>query len=190
MDGYHVALVIHLLTLVAAGSVSAIVHLAESRGSRAATIGEAVPWHRIAGSAARFFPIVIVLLFVSGSYMVTAGGGWSWSTGWIDAGIVACALLLGVGGYIGTRARRAGLEMKQLASQPGGAAAAPPAHDTVISTLSWSNTGLAMSVVVVMTLKPALIDSLGTLVAGMVIGIAYSLTRSRSTAVAGETAAG
>jgi hypothetical protein len=189
MDGYHVALVIHLLTLVAASSVSAIVHLAESRGSRATTIADALPWHRISGSAARFFPIIIVLLFASGSYMVTAGGGWSWSTGWIDAGIVACVLLLGVGAFIGTRARRGAFAMKQQASQPGGASAAP-SHDPLISTLSWSNTGLAMSVVVLMTVKPELIDALGTLVAGMAIGIAYSLTRARGAAVSGETAAG
>lgn len=190
MDGYHIALVVHLLTLVAAGAVSAIVHLAESRGSHAATIGEAVPWHRIAGAAAKYFPIIIVLLFASGSYMVTAGGGWSWSTGWIAAGIVACVLLLAVGAYIGTRARRAAFALKKLASQPGGAAAAPPPHDPVVSVLSWSNTGLAMSVVVVMTLKPELIDALGTLVAGMAIGVAYSLARLRSAAVSGEAATG
>src|SRR6185437_17016397 len=58
MDGYHVALVVHLLTLVAAGAVSAIVHLAESRGAHAATVGEAMPWHRIAGAAAKYFPII------------------------------------------------------------------------------------------------------------------------------------
>jgi xanthosine utilization system XapX-like protein len=42
----------------------------------------------------------------------------------------------------------------------------------------------------VKTLKPELLDALGTLVAGMAIGIAYSLSRPRSAAVSGETAAG
>jgi hypothetical protein len=42
MDTYHIALFVHLLTLIVAASVTAITRLAATRRMRAHTIGEAL----------------------------------------------------------------------------------------------------------------------------------------------------
>src|SRR5512146_741846 len=106
MDGYRVALFFHLLALVAASAASGLVHVAESRSHRAATLREARMWLMLTAKTARTFPIAVVVLFGTGAYMISAGPGWAWGTGWVVAGIGGAILLLAQGAILGGRGRR------------------------------------------------------------------------------------
>jgi hypothetical protein len=178
MTGYQVSLYVHLLALVAAASASSVVHLAEARARRAASVGEARQWHALVGRTSRVFPVAVLTLFATGAYMVGVEGPWSWGTGWVEAGLAGGAFLLVVGAVLGIRGARAGRTLARLdAADVEGARAA--SHDRVAAALSWVNTGVALAVVFAMATKPALAASLTALVVGAVVGLCVHLARER-----------
>ena len=174
MTAYQIALFIHLLALLAATAASAIVHLAAHRRAAAPTLRNSMEWGKLMGSTARVFPIAVVALIATGLYMVA--GRWSWTTGWVDAGLGGAILLFASGAVIGKRGAaeaRANVARLQQAERELPNDTAP---DRVAAVLSEANTWLALSIVLIMTLKPALAGSIGVLAAGWAIG-AYRGTR-------------
>ena len=185
MDGYRIALFIHLAALVAAAWASSRTHLAETRAHRAANAGEALQWYMIAGKAARIFPVVIVLLLATGGYMMSRGG-YTWRDGWVVSGVVAALLLFAVGGVLGARGRAGARALAQ-----SDAAAPPPAPDFVAARLSRLNTGIALAAMFVMVTKPSLVISLATLALGAIIGaVSVRATASDASATVPGEAAG
>jgi hypothetical protein len=170
VDGYHIALFLHLLALVAAGSASAVTHLAEGCAQRAATVHDARQWHMRAGKAARTFPAVIVVLLLTGGYMISRTGGVTWRDGWVAEGIVASVLLFVVGGVLGGRARAVG---RAMAAQDGSAPSTMH-RDPVAQRLAWMNTGMAIATMFVMVTKLALAGAFIALAVGAVLGIAIA----------------
>jgi len=177
VDGYHLALFVHLLALMAAVAASALVHLADARRARAATPRDALAWHALAGSAARTFPIALLLLAVTGTVMVETSDGLEWLAGWVAAGMLGVVALLASGGVIAVRARREARELARLAANDSVHDAPPP--DAVVETLSWMNTGLAVGVILVMSTKPPLTESLVALAFGAAGGLVLGLTTRR-----------
>jgi len=47
MDAYHIALFLHIVTLIVAASATAVTKLAVGRRIRARTVGEALEWHNV-----------------------------------------------------------------------------------------------------------------------------------------------
>jgi len=174
MDGYHLALFIHLLALMAAVAASALVHLADARRARAATPRDALAWHALAGSAARTFPIALLLLAATGAVMVETSEGLEWAAGWVATGLLGVVALLASGGVIAVRSRREARELARLAASDSARGAPPP--DAVVETLSWVNTGLAVAVILVMSTKPPLVESLVALAVGAAGGLVLGLT--------------
>lgn len=185
MNGYHIALFVHLVALVAAGAAAATTHLAEWCTQHAATVREARQWHTRAGKSARTFPIVIVLLLLSGGYMISRANGLSWRAPWVVEGVVASALLFVAGGVLSGRARAIGRSMAQLDAD-----APSTMHRDVVSVrLAWMNTGIAIATTFVMVTKPALAGSFIALAVGAVLGAVARSGRGAATiTVAANTA--
>lgn len=181
MTGYQLALLVHILALLSATAASAIVHFAAGRRAAAPTLRQALDWARVIGSAARVFPFAVLTLVASGAYMVGMEGRWSWSAGWVIAGIVGAVTLLASGAVLGARGaaagRAAGARMQAAAGRelPNDA---PP--DRVTAILSEANTFLALAVVAVMTLKPGIAGALATLAVGWAIGAWLALSHLRT----------
>jgi hypothetical protein len=177
MTSYQFALFLHLLALMAATAASAIVHFAAGRRAATHSLREALEWGTLMGSASRIFPVAVLTLVATGSYMVA--GRWQWNVGWIVAGLLGSVTLFVSGAVIGKRsaaAARAQVHRLQVAGRDL-ANDAPP--DRVASLLSEANTGIAIAVVVVMTLKPGLVASLAVLAIGAAAG-AYLALAHRS----------
>ena len=181
MTGYQIALLVHLLALLAATAASAIVHFSAGRRAAAPTLRQALEWARLTGSAARVFPFAVLTLVASGSYMVGVAGRWSWSAGFVIAGIVGSVVLLASGAVLGKRGaaagRAAGARLQAAAGRelPNDG---PP--DAVAAVLAEANTFLAIAVVAVMTLKPGLVGALATLAVGWAIGAWIGLSHVRA----------
>ena len=168
MTGYQIALFVHLTALLAATAASGIVHLASARRKAAPTLRQSMEWGRLLGSTARVFPFAVITLLLTGAYMVT--DRWSWHTGWVEAGIAGALLLLASGATIGMRegaGARASVARLQSAGRDLPNDAAP---DPVAVVLGEANTGLALALVLVMTIKPGLAGSLAVLAIGAAAG--------------------
>lgn len=170
MDTYHVALFLHIVTLVVAASATAVTKLAVGRRIRARTVADALEWHNIQISAAKVFPICLASFVITGAYMVSRMGSHGWLNGFVVAGLVGVSFLLASGTYLGMK----GKALKQVletmakdgADRPAPRMAPPPA----VGILPVMNTGVALGVVFDMATKPASIaGALGVIAAGAAI---------------------
>jgi hypothetical protein len=173
MNRYDIALFLHLLALLAAIAASSIVHVSMAKLRAARTGGEGLQWLGLAHAFSRVFPLALAVLVGTGAWMVH--GRWSWSAGFVVAGLAGAAFLAVAGGVVeGGRARKL---TAALARDPG----APLDHasslvrDPVLWSVSWGNTGVALAVVLTMVAKPSLAASFAMLAVGLAAGCMVGL---------------
>ncbi len=181
MDTYHVVLYIHLLSLLvgfSAGIVEAVC-LLKLRGAE--TLEAALPWGQLAGQIEKAFPVAIVGLYGSGAYMTHHL--WSWSNAWIVIPIVGLALLTLQGPLV---AGRRGHKLKQALIANGPGPLREEARRLTVDRLLWSagfsNEGVVLAIVWVMTEKPGWGGGIAALAIGYAVGIALGSLLARKPA--------
>lgn len=185
MDWYHVALFVHFIALVIAIAAASRVEFFFERRSKASTVRETLEWHRRLMATAKAFPIALVLLVLSGSYMVSTGTAQTWSAGFVTAGFTGVVLLLASGNFLSMKGRALArrLEQRIAGGEGENAPALPPA--LLPATLLRANFAIVVAVVFDMTLKPTIADALGVLalaVAAAVVGSAVAFSRRKASA--------
>ncbi len=186
MDRYHVTLFLHLLALVVASGTTAVTKLAASRRGRARSVGELREWHNVLVSAAKLFPVCLVVFAATGAYMLSLSQTAALSTGFVVAGMVGVALLLVNSVYLGTKGKTFGQMLDALAAR--GENNPPPVFvpPALVATLPVVNTGIALSVAFDMVTKPASIPlALG--IVGLGIGLGAIAARPPRRAAAART---
>jgi hypothetical protein len=174
MDSYRFVLFLHLCALLGAIGTSSLVHFSELRLRTAETVSAARTWASLIARAARVFPVALAVLLGSGAYLVDRG--WSWSSGWIVAGLVGVAVLFAVGGGVaGSRSRALARELSAAADGPLGERTVRLTRRHPAAVASWMNTGLALGIVFIMTTKLALAGSLIVLAAAAGLGALLGL---------------
>jgi hypothetical protein len=170
MDLYPLAKYVHLVALFVAAGVTAVTKLAAGRRMRARTVGEALDWHNTLLSAAKLFPICLVVLAITGGYMLSVLHV-SPGSGFIVAGILGVVWLFASGAFLGIKGgavRRALEGMAANGADQPVPKMAPPAAVVVLPTL---NTGVALAVALDMVAKPTSIPiALGIIAVGAVLG--------------------
>jgi hypothetical protein len=182
MDRYHIALFLHLLTLIVAASTTAVTKLAVSRRIRARTIGEVLEWHSVLMSASKTFPICLAAFVVTGSYMLSVANAHVWTTGFVVAGFVGVGLLLASGIYLSLKGKALKAVLENMAKAGLDNPAPTLVPPTLVATLPVVNTGIALAVAFDMTTKPASISlALLVIAIGAGIGAASAIRRRRPT---------
>lgn len=187
MDTYHYVLYIHLLSLfVGIGAATVLsVCLFQLRSARELT--DALPWGRVAGKVGRFFPVAILGLFGSGAYMTS--DVWTWSTGWIQVGIVALVVLAIQGPVI---AERSGKKLEQALRENGpgplGEQARKMTRYPGLWVTEFSAIGLVLAIVWNMTVKASTGNAIAAAVIGYGVGAALGFLFTRVPAAEPEAA--
>jgi hypothetical protein len=185
MDTYHVVLYIHLLALFVGVGAGAVIVACLFQLRAAQTLEAAAPLGRLAGKAARAFPVAILGLFGSGAYMTS--DLWSWGTGWIDVSIGGLVLLAVQGPVLGERMGKR-LDAALHANGPGrlGEAARRMTRHPLLWASELSALGVVFGIVWNMTQKPGVGGAVGAIVGGYAVGcaLAWRLTRSRAAELA------
>ena len=182
MDLYPLAKYVHLVALFVAAGVTAVTKIAAGRRMRARTVGEALDYHTLLMSAAKLFPICLLVLAITGGYMLSVLHV-SMSSGFIVAGVFAIVWLFASGAFLGIKggALKAALEgmAAKGADQPV-PKMAPPAAIVLLPTI---NTGIALAVALDMVAKPTSIPiALGIVAVGAVLGFFAAPKRPASLA--------
>jgi hypothetical protein len=178
MSRYDVALFLHLVGLLAAFGASTVVHVAMTKIRGARTGGEALQWLGLAHAFSRVFPVALATLLATGAWMTHER--WSWSAGFVVAGLTGVGFLAVSGGAVeGRRARRLAAA---LGARPGDplAHALPLVQDPVWWCASWCNTGVAIAVVLAMVAKTSVAASFAVLALGFAAGCAVGLVSRRT----------
>jgi hypothetical protein len=166
MDAYHIALFLHIVTLIVAVSATAVSKLAGGRRIRARTVSEALEWHNLLVSTSKLFPICLAAFLATGAYMVSVAGARVWAAGFVVAGLIGITLLFASGTYLGIKAKGLGQLLATAASKTPDAAPPKLVPPTLVAVLPVVNTGIALAVVFDMVTKPA-----SVVVALTVIGV-------------------
>ena len=172
MNLYRLALFVHLLAVIVAAAVTAVTKLAAGRRIRARTVAEALDWHNVLISAARLFPICLVVFVITGGYMMSVARLSVWSTGFILAGLLGVVLLFASGTYLGIKGNAFKLALEEMvargADQPAPTLAPPP----LVMVLPTVNTGIALAVAFDMVMKPTSVPvALAVIAVGIVLGV-------------------
>ena len=178
MDRYHIALFLHIVTLIVAASTTAVTKLAVSRRIRARTVGEVLDWHEVLMSASKLFPICLAVFVITGSYMLSVANVHVWTTGFVVAGFVGVGLLLASGIYLAMKAKALKAVLENMAKAGADRPAPKLVPPRLVATLPVVNTGIALAVVFDMATKPASVPvALLVVVLGIALGVASSLRR-------------
>jgi len=186
MDLYPIAKYLHLLALFIAAGVTAVTKLATGRRVRARTVGEALEWHSVLMGAAKLFPICLLVLAITGGYMLRPLHV-GMSSGFVVAGVAGVVWLFASGAFLGIKggALKGALEAMAAkgADQPV-PKMAPPAAVVLLPTI---NTGIALAVALDMVAKPTSIPiALVIVLVGAVLG--YLAAPKRAAAMAAQSA--
>lgn len=150
MNGYAIALFVHLLCLLLACAAASVATLAALRLRRAGTAGEAIPWIAFTERVVLAFPMAALGLLGTGIFMTHQR--WTWSAPWIDAGLVALALIMALGK--GVEARRMGMLKRELEASGMTPAARRLLRDPVTWSAKMTTLTLSAAAVFMMTDKP------------------------------------
>ena len=171
---YGVVLFAHVCALLAAISAGALSHLSEERMRSAETTAALRPWARLLGRVGKVFPVALLVLLASGTYLVH--DAWSWSAGWVEASLVGVGLLFASGAG---PVRLRGLALRRALMEAGDGQPPPEVRRLIVrhpaAFASWMNTGLAVAIVFAMTARPALAGSAAALVVGTVAGLGVAI---------------
>ena len=190
MDTYHIALFIHIVTLVVAASATAVTKLAVKQRFRARSVREALEWHEVLLSASKAFPLCLLAFIASGAYMVSVLGARAWSSGFVIAGLVGVVLLLGSGTYLGAKGKALAQLLTRLATTSPDAPLPRLAPPPFVAPLPMINTGIALAVVFDMVMKPASISvALGVIALGIASAAVIARWRRPVAIVTRESAA-
>jgi hypothetical protein len=193
VQGYHVVLFVHLVSLLIAAGAAATLHAADLQIRRAPSLSAALRLALLMKRAALAFPVAIVGLVGSGVYM-TNHLAWGFSTPWVLAGEVGLGTIVALGDAVNGRFGR------QLGMAIGGALARGgdgPLTDEVRERLanpvaklaSTAPTALMFGVVYVMTVKPGATGSAVAMLVAVAVGAVASQTLLREPAPAPEAGA-
>lgn len=181
MDAYHIALFVHIVTLIVAASATAVTKLAVNKRIRARSVREALEWQELLLSASRTFPLCLFAFTTSGAYMVTVLGGRAWTTGFVVSGFLGVILLLASGAYLGVKGKALERVLRTLVSTNPHA---PPPHlvpPAIVAMLPLVNTGIALGVVFDMVTKPANVPmAIGIIAKGIVSSASISRRQQRA----------
>jgi hypothetical protein len=185
VDTYHVVLYIHILSLLvgfSAGIVE-VVCLLKLRGAE--TLEAAVPWGQLAGQIEKAFPVAIVGLYATGAYMTQHF--WSFSNSWVVIPIVGLAVLSLQGPLVAGRQGHK-LKVALMANGPGslGEEARRLTVDRLLWSAAFSNEGLVLAIIWVMTEKPGWGGAIAAVAIGYAVGVAAAVALGRKPAVAAE----
>jgi hypothetical protein len=178
MDPYHVALFIHIVTLIVAVYATAVTKVAVGRRGIARTVGDALDWHGILMSTSKLFPVCLAAFTITGAYMLSLARPSVWSSGFVVAGLTGVVFLLASGVFLAVKGKALQQVLEGIAQrgldQPAPKLMPPP----IVAALPAINTGVAVGVVFDMVTKPSSIPlALMVVVFGILLGATAYLRR-------------
>jgi hypothetical protein len=184
VDTYHVVLFLHFLSLFIGFGGAAVILICLFRLRAAQTLEEAGPWGMLAGQTEKVFPVAILGLFGTGAYMTS--NAWTWSTHWIDVGIVGLVIVALEGPFVaGVRAHKLKQALMENGPGPLGPKAKALTCDPALWVASTANIGVVLGVVWNMTEKPGTGEAIAAIVVGYLVAAAFALQFGRRPAVSG-----
>jgi hypothetical protein len=169
VNGYDLALVLHIAGVVAFFSGAALVLTAMGGARRAKSVEALREWVRMGVVFSRLTPLFGVLLFIPAAYMVS--DRWDWKRRWIEVALVTLIVAMGVlDSLVRPRLRRLA---RAADAVPDGAVPDElrrPAGDPLLWLGGQLFTTLISGVIVLMVFKPDGLGSIAVVLVSALLG--------------------
>lgn len=176
VNGYSLALFIHLLFVLVACSATSLTTFTALRLRHADDVAEATRWLALTQRIVPAFPVSVVGLLGTGAFMTHQR--WGWSIPWIDTALVGLGLIVVLGsGIEASRARTLGRELSTegMSSRARRLLRDPLAWSAKMTTLT-----LVIAVVFVMAVKPDAPVCVASIFVALVTGVLVALPLYRA----------
>ena len=178
MTLYTVTLFLHLLSVVAAFSATALIHLGLVRMRKAERTSDARDALMIAARWGRMMPLIGLALLLTGAIMTQ--NRWTWTTPWIDVSLGGLILIMATGGgMLGKRMRALGPQLGRAGDGHMDAAQASQVRDPALWIIAQLPPLLAIGVMFVMTTKPGIGLGIIEILAVVALGLLAAAPASR-----------
>lgn len=174
-SSYELALLLHLLTVVAAFAATGILHFGVLRMRTAGDVAVARDGAGLVRSIAPVMPIFIVLLLATGGWLTAQR--WSWSTPWVTTAVAGLVLMVLISVTIlKPRMGKVGAALASTSQERVEGDLAATLRDPLAWTAVMLQPAIATGILALMALKP---DPLGcAVVMAVTIGLGLLLARS------------
>jgi len=176
MDLYSIVLFLHIVGALGLFVALGIELLTVSRLRSAGTAEQAREWLSVLGSIRVIGPLALATILVPGLYMAASSTGWQ---GWNVAALVAMVVMAALGGTNAARVSSIGRSLAPLRGALPAAASARLRDPFVWSSIQ-IRTGIALGIVLNMTVKPDILGAVLVLVAFALLGWAAALVTRRA----------
>ncbi len=171
MTLYAIALFLHILAALGIFSGLALEWTSTMYLLRSSSMDSFREWLGVSGLPQRLGPVSMVVILLTGFYMMATTWGW---VAWIIVTLAALVLMALLGGILTGRTMRV---VGGLVGQ-GGEGALQAVHQQLMDLPIWlslfTRTAILMEVIFLMTIKPGWTGSLISLVAAILLGIAIT----------------
>ncbi len=176
MTTYSIALFLHIV-----GAIIYFVAVGLEQASlmslrRSTLVEPAREWLNVFSWLRRLGPLSMILILLSGFYMMATTLGW---TAWIIMALISMVLIAVIGGAVA--GPRMGAIGQMMAKESGAMSSAlrQRLNDPLFSISMQVRTAIALGIVFLMTVKPDLIGSLITLFVAIILGFIVALPALR-----------
>jgi hypothetical protein len=176
VNGYALALFVHLLSLLLATVAASLSTFSALRLRAVDSAEAAAPWLALIGRVVPAFPAAVVGLLGSGIYMTL--DRWAWSAPWIDAALVGLGLIVVLGNAV--EATRGRALRREIESAGMSARARRLLRDPVSWSAKMTTLTLTVAVVFVMAVKPAGGECVAVVVLAVIMGVAGAVPMWRT----------
>lgn len=174
-SSYELALLLHLLTVVATFAASGVLHFGLIRMRTAGDVSVARDGAGLVRTLAPRMPLFIVALLVTGGWLTAQR--WTWSTPWVATAVIGLVLMGALSGAVlKPRFGKVGAALAATAQQKVEGDLAATVRDPIVWTIATLQPALATGILAVMALKPAPVGC--AVVMAVAIGVGLLVARA------------
>jgi hypothetical protein len=170
---YSVALFVHILGALGLFMALGLEWAGLRQLRRAATAEQARAWLSAVAVLPRLYAPAATAILLSGLYMIATA--WSWTVGWPGVALAALVLLAALGAALTGRRMAAIGRAVAAESGPVSPALRQRLHDPVLWTSVQTRLAIAVGIVFLMTIKPALGGALLAIGVAALLGLAATI---------------
>jgi hypothetical protein len=178
MTLYSVVLFVHVASAFGISAALSLAIVTLSRLRRATTVSEARLWVEFAPGVPALAIIALVFLLLSGIYMTAQMGGWTLA--WPKVALGALILIGPLGAVTGRRLRA--IQIACAATTPNESDIFAKLRDPFLVYSMNMRIALVLGILLLMTAKPELRESMGIIVSCIFLGLVSSAFWRRDTA--------
>jgi hypothetical protein len=178
MTLYSVVLFVHVASAFGIAAALSLAIVTLSRLRRATTVSEARLWVEFAPGVPALAIIALVFLLLSGIYMTAQMGGWTLA--WPKVALGALILIGPLGAVTGRRLRA--IQIACAATTPNESDIFAKLRDPFLVYSMNMRIALVLGILLLMTAKPELRESMGIIVSSILLGLVSSAFWRRDTA--------